>query len=244
MDQSQPPINLAPTGSVRSTTSKWLWVSLIIVILVAGGYFGWYYLLGPGKKVVTSNSTITTTITTTAPATITPTTKAPTTSSSDSSTDIQSAQQIANQFMSDQVAVGKDTTTQQLTAGRSNVLEMFTPAQTSAEQTDLAFLAGTDIQSSTAAVKYPSARILCGTAGLCYTITSFTLGAGSESNQVVTFPVTEIRNSWTGSAYVNTTITNYINLIKVNGSWEIDQYYVKDFTSMGNTLESAKYSAF
>lgn len=30
--------------------SRWLWITLIVVILIAAGYFGWYYLIGSGKN--------------------------------------------------------------------------------------------------------------------------------------------------------------------------------------------------
>jgi len=33
----------------QPVVSKWLWISLIIVIIIAGGFFSWFYLMGPGK---------------------------------------------------------------------------------------------------------------------------------------------------------------------------------------------------
>lgn len=54
MNQSQP---TAPKPGV----SKWLWIVLIVVALIGAGFFAWYYLMGPGKKVATSTTTPSTT---------------------------------------------------------------------------------------------------------------------------------------------------------------------------------------
>ena len=41
--------------------SKWLWITLIIVVLIGAGFFSWYYLMGPGKKVASTATPTTTT---------------------------------------------------------------------------------------------------------------------------------------------------------------------------------------
>jgi len=65
-------MNQQPMSAPKPAVSKWLWIVLIIVILGAGGFFGWYFLMGPGKKVATT-STPTTTTSTTSPSTSTTT---------------------------------------------------------------------------------------------------------------------------------------------------------------------------
>ncbi|OGD57163.1 hypothetical protein A2V71_01925 [Candidatus Berkelbacteria bacterium RBG_13_40_8] len=72
-------MNQQPMGAPKPAVSKWLWIVLIVVVLGAAGYFGWYYLMGPGKKVETSTSTPTATTTTPSTNTTTPTTTTPTT---------------------------------------------------------------------------------------------------------------------------------------------------------------------
>lgn len=42
---------------IKPAVSMWLWVTLIIVGLIGGGFFAWYYLMGPGKKVATTTTT-------------------------------------------------------------------------------------------------------------------------------------------------------------------------------------------
>ena len=59
--QPMPP----PMGAPRPPVNKWLLVVFIIVVLGAGGYFGWYFWKGPGKKVATTTPTATTSTTTT-----------------------------------------------------------------------------------------------------------------------------------------------------------------------------------
>jgi len=44
-------------GNPRPVVSKWLWITLIIVVLAGAGYFSWYYFMGPGKKVATTTTT-------------------------------------------------------------------------------------------------------------------------------------------------------------------------------------------
>jgi len=51
----QPPTMGAQQPKVR----PWLLIVFIVVVLGAGGYFAWYFLMGPGKKVETSTTTTT-----------------------------------------------------------------------------------------------------------------------------------------------------------------------------------------
>lgn len=44
----------------RPAVSKWLWITLIIVILIGAGFAAWYYLMGPGKQTASTASTTTT----------------------------------------------------------------------------------------------------------------------------------------------------------------------------------------
>ncbi len=44
---NQAPISSKPRGSLNML--KWLWIVLIIVVIIAGGFFGWFYLMGPEK---------------------------------------------------------------------------------------------------------------------------------------------------------------------------------------------------
>src|SRR4030042_4323151 len=83
-------MNQKPTiGAPKPAVSKWLWIVLIVVGLGAAGYFGWYYLMGPGKKVETSTTTSTTTpasTTTTPSSTSTTSDTTPSTSTSPDTT--------------------------------------------------------------------------------------------------------------------------------------------------------------
>ncbi|AKM81963.1 TPA: hypothetical protein DD449_05390 [Candidatus Berkelbacteria bacterium] len=79
MNQPQIPGEQSPMQPAQPAVSKWLWITLIIVVLIAGGYFAWYYLSGPGKTA--STTTVTTTPATTN-ATTTPTTTTTTTATS------------------------------------------------------------------------------------------------------------------------------------------------------------------
>jgi len=45
----------------RPAVSKWLWIILIIVAVIGAGFFSWYFLMGPGKKVTTTTTPVTTT---------------------------------------------------------------------------------------------------------------------------------------------------------------------------------------
>lgn len=49
----------------KPVVSMWLWITLIIVVLIGGGFFAWYYLVGPGKKAATKTATPTATPTAT-----------------------------------------------------------------------------------------------------------------------------------------------------------------------------------
>jgi hypothetical protein len=44
----------------KPAVSMWLWVVLIIVVLIGGVIFTWYYLMGPGKYAATKTATTTT----------------------------------------------------------------------------------------------------------------------------------------------------------------------------------------
>jgi len=77
-------MNQQPIQAPKPAVSKWLWISLIVVVLGAAGYFGWYYLKGPGKKVATSTTSTTPTSTTTTPSS---TTTTPTTTTTDKTAD-------------------------------------------------------------------------------------------------------------------------------------------------------------
>ncbi|OGD57130.1 hypothetical protein A2V71_01700 [Candidatus Berkelbacteria bacterium RBG_13_40_8] len=50
----------------KPSVSKWLWITLIIVAVLAAGFFAWHFLMGPGKKTETK-TTPTPTATTTTP---------------------------------------------------------------------------------------------------------------------------------------------------------------------------------
>lgn len=41
--------------------AKWLWITLTIVAVIAGAFFAWYFLMGPGKTVETKTTTPVTT---------------------------------------------------------------------------------------------------------------------------------------------------------------------------------------
>jgi len=58
-------MNQEPNMGMQSkpAVSKWLWISLIIVIVLAAGFAAWYYLSGPGKTVATTETTTPTTTT-------------------------------------------------------------------------------------------------------------------------------------------------------------------------------------
>lgn len=71
-------MNQPLTTMPKPKVAKWLWITLIIVAVIGAGFFAWYYLMGPGKKIETKTSTTTpsttttpTTTTTTAPSTTT-----------------------------------------------------------------------------------------------------------------------------------------------------------------------------
>lgn len=48
----------------KPAVSMWLWVTLIIVFLIGGGFFAWYYLMSPGKKAATTTTPTPTPVTT------------------------------------------------------------------------------------------------------------------------------------------------------------------------------------
>lgn len=50
-------MNQQPVSAQKPAVSKWLWITLIIVILAAGAFAAWYFLMGQGKKVETSTTT-------------------------------------------------------------------------------------------------------------------------------------------------------------------------------------------
>lgn len=55
MNQQQP---MPPQmGGAQPKVRPWLWIVLIVVVLTGAGFFGWYFLMGPGKKVETSTTT-------------------------------------------------------------------------------------------------------------------------------------------------------------------------------------------
>jgi hypothetical protein len=201
----------------------------------------------PTASPMTSDSPTATSTTTPSPvATATPT------PASTSTADIQSAQKVINTFLTYMTNAGSSSaSTTDLTTDRSGVLNLFTPASTSAEKSDFAFLAGTDITAATSSGQYPDARILGGTNGFGYTVTNFTIGTGTESSGTVTFPVTETRNTWNGSVYVNSTVTDYVDMVQVSGNWMVENYYTKGFVATSSSVDtsgqqslSLKYSAF
>lgn len=81
-------MNQQPTmGAPKPAVSKWLWITLIVVAVAGAGFFSWYYLMGPGKKVATSTTpttTSTTPSTTTTPSSTSTTSNSTTPSSSTS----------------------------------------------------------------------------------------------------------------------------------------------------------------
>lgn len=53
-------MNQSPAPQSKPKISKWLWISLIIVAVLAAGFFAWYYLMGSEKKTETKTTTSTT----------------------------------------------------------------------------------------------------------------------------------------------------------------------------------------
>ncbi|AKM82044.1 MAG: hypothetical protein UT28_C0001G0233 [Berkelbacteria bacterium GW2011_GWE1_39_12] len=51
----------------RPVVSRWLWIILAIIVVLAAGFFSWYYLSGPGKKVTATTASATATVETAAP---------------------------------------------------------------------------------------------------------------------------------------------------------------------------------
>lgn len=49
------------SGQNKPAAAKWLWITLIAVIVIGGAFAAWYYLIGPGKAVESSTATTTTT---------------------------------------------------------------------------------------------------------------------------------------------------------------------------------------
>ena len=45
----------------KPKVAKWLWITLIVVIVAAGAFTAWYFLMGPGKKTAATTTPATTT---------------------------------------------------------------------------------------------------------------------------------------------------------------------------------------
>lgn len=81
MNQPQSSLYNQPGNNPKPPMNKWLWITLITVVIIGGAFAAWYFLMGPGKAVESSTATTTTTPATTTTTDTTATTT-PTTSTS------------------------------------------------------------------------------------------------------------------------------------------------------------------
>ncbi len=88
-------MNQQPSSAPKPKVSKWLWITLIVVAVAGAGFFSWYYLMGPGKKVATSTTTPTSTPTT---ITTTPSTSTTTPSTTTTTPSTTTPEKVAENF--------------------------------------------------------------------------------------------------------------------------------------------------